>query len=353
MCSDRRLRPAALAGLVLLALAGCGKKGDPLPPPRAVPAAVSDLALRQRGDRVLLEFGHPRTTVAGLPLPVIESVTLVELERPAPAAGQPLVVAPPELAGARTVAELAGAELAAAVVGDRVRIEVALPQPLPEPAVARAYAVRTKALDGVHSAFSNVAVLVPRPAPEAPGELEARPRKEGIEVRWQAVEGAAAGYALLRRAADRPGWGAPLALVEAGVTHWLDTGARYGERYVYTVLALAARAPDIESAPRAEREVDYQDRFAPAPPPALRALALPGQVRLLWEASPDADVAGYRLERAQAAGEFAAVGEGLLTSLEHADGGLAAETVFRYRVVAVDGAGNASEPSATAEVRTP
>jgi hypothetical protein len=284
---------------------------------------------------------------------VLESITLVELERPAPAAGQTLAVAAPELAGARPVVELAGAQLAGAIVGDRVRLEVALPQPLPEPVTARAYAVRTKATGGALSAFSNVAVLVPRSAPEAPAELEVLARKEGIEIRWRAVEAATAGYAVLRRAADRPGWGAPAALVEAGVTSWIDTGARYGERYVYTVLSLAARAPEVESAPRSEREIDYQDRFAPAPPPALRALALPGLVRLLWEASPDADVAGYRLEREGAAGEFAPVGEGLITSLEHADRGLAAETVFRYRVVAVDRAGNASEPSDTVEARTP
>ena len=353
MSSDRRIRTAALAALALVACAGCGKKGDPTPPPRAVPAAVADLALRQRGDRVLLEFGHPRATVAGLPLPALESVTLFDLERPAPPDGAPLVVTPPELAGARPVLELAGAALAAAIVGDRVRLEVPLALPLPEPARAHAFAVRTKAPGGTHSAFSNVAVLVPRSAPEAPAGLEAVPLKDGIEVRWQAVPSATAGYAILRRAAASAAWGAPLALADAGSTSWLDAGARYGERYVYTVLALAARAPEVESAPRAEREVDYQDRFAPVPPPALRALALPGQVRLLWEASPDADVAGYRLERAAGAGEFAPLGEGLLAALEHTDRDLPAEAVFRYRVSAVDRAGNVSDPTAPVEARTP
>ncbi len=141
--------------------------------------------------------------------------------------------------------------------------------------------------------------------------------------------------------------------MDAGVTEWLDRSARYGNRYVYTVLALAARAPDVESAPQAEREVDYQDRFPPATPRGLRALALPGEVRLLWEASPDPDLAGYRLERAGAEGAFAPVQPDLITGLEFTDGGRPADTVFRYRVVAVDHTGNASPPSRAVEVRLP
>jgi hypothetical protein len=194
---------------------------------------------------------------------------------------------------------------------------------------------------------------VPGPPPPAPAEITVEARKEGVDVSWQAVESAKAGYSILRRTADRTDWGAPLTTVDAGVTDWMDRSARYGTRYVYTVLALAARTPDVESAPQSEREVDYQDRFPPAIPRGLRALALPGEVRLLWEASSDPDVAGYRLERAGAEGDFAAVGKELVTGLEYTDGGLPADTVFRYRVVAVDQNGNASPPSRSVEVRLP
>ena len=356
MSSDRRWQPAAPALVVLaavVALAACGKRGDPMPPPRAVPAAVRDLALVQRGGEVLLDFGHPQTTVAGLPLSALAGVTLYELDRPAPAAGQALAVAPQELAGAKPVAELAGGDLAAAVAGDRIRLTWKLPEPLPEPAVARVFAVKTRAERGAASDFSNVAVLVPRPAPAAPGELAIEPRKEGVRLTWTAAADAAAGYAILRRNAQATQWGATLARVEKDATSFLDSGARYGQRYVYTVLSLAARDPDVQSPPRSETEVDYADRFAPAPPAALRALALPGEVHLVWEASPDTDVAGYRLERAAAGGDFAPLPVGPQQGLEYVDSGLPAESSWRYRVVALDGNGNVSEPSAVAEVRVP
>lgn len=355
MSSDR-LRAALVATLLLPGLVvvlGCGKKGDPMPPPRKVAQPVSDLHVRQRGDRLRFDFTHPKATVAGLPIAGLEAVTLVELVRPAPAEGQPLQVAPQELAGARPVLELAGPALGEAIVGDRVRLELALPDPLPDPAQARAYAVRTRVVEGETSANSNVAALVPRRAPAAPESFEVRPLAEGVEVRWSAVPEATAGYAVLRRAPERADWGVPLALVEPGATSHVDRTARYGERYVYSVVALAAREPAIESAPRAEREVDYQDRFSPAPPAGLRAVALPGEVRLVWEANRESDLAGYRLERAEAAGEFAPLGEAPIVGLEHTDAGRAAGAVLRYRLRAVDRAGNVSEPGAPVEVRLP
>lgn len=357
MSSDRPLRPAALAALsilALVALAGCGKKGDPVPPPRSIPQTTTDLTLRQRGDRVLFDFGYPKATVAGLPLSGLETVTLLLLEVPARTDGMPVTVAPEQVAAARPVAELSGPTLGGAVSGDRIRFDAALPQPLPDPPTARIYAVRTKAAGGEVSALSNAAILVPRPAPEGPAELEATPLKQGIELTWSADPGATAGYAVLRRPAVQSGWSQPPVLLEPGTTSWIDTEPRYGERWVYTVLSQASRTPPIESAPRAEREVDYRDQFPPAPPGSLRTLALPGEVRLVWEASADADVTGYRVERAPFGSEaFELVAEVPGGRLEHVDSGLAPGSALRYRVRAVDGAGNVSEPGKAVEARVP
>jgi len=359
MSSDlRRLRRTVpLAATVLVLLAACGKKGDPMPAPRSIPATVQDLSLRQRGEQVLLEFTHPTSTVAGLPLAGLASVTLLELERPAPAEGGALTVADAELVAARPVAELSGDALSAALAGDRVRMAALLPAPLPEPAVARIYVVRTRAATakgpGELSAFSNRAILVPRRAPAAPASFDVQGERDGVHLSWSPVEAAVGGYAIYRRPAVQPDWGPPLVRLDPAVTQWQDSGARYGQRYIYTVLSLAQTEPPIESAPRSEREIDYQDRFPPAAPGGLRAVALPGEVRLLWEASPDADVTGYRIERAVGDGDFVLLPGGPATGLEHVDTGLAAGSRYRYRVLAIDAAGNLSAPGAPAEAVLP
>jgi len=355
MCSERSVRPSAVAALALVALlAACGKKGDPIPPPRAIPATTTDLTVRQRADRVRFELAYPRSTIAGLPLSGLESVTLYELEVPAPAAGTPLAVAPEQMAAARPLVEISGPTLGGAVAGDRIRFDTGLPDPLPEPPRARVYAVRTKSVKGERSALSNTVALVPRAAPTGPDGLEAKPLKNGILVSWEAVEGTIAGYAVLRRPSSQEGWwGEPVALLDPTTTSWLDADARYGQRWVYTVLVQLSRTPPIESAPRAEREVDYRDTFAPEPPPTLRALALPGEVRLVWEASPDPDVTGYQVERATYTGEFELVARVPGGRLEHVDEGLESGATMRYRVRAEDGAGNVSEPGRTVEARVP
>ena len=106
------------------------------------------------------------------------------------------------------------------------------------------------------------------------------------------------GYNLYRRQAEMTGYGAPIARPGAEATAQIDASAAYGNRYIYAVTAVANRDPLVESALSVEHEIAYDDRFAPVPPKGLTALPMPGEVKLIWEAVPEADVAGYLVERA-------------------------------------------------------
>ncbi len=75
--------------MLFLPFAGCGKKGDPMPAPRSIPQAISDLEVSQRGYEVVLEMTHPRVTVAGLALPALAEASVYEMRRPAPVEGTP------------------------------------------------------------------------------------------------------------------------------------------------------------------------------------------------------------------------------------------------------------------------
>ena len=127
----------------------------------------------------------------------------------------------------------------------------------------------------------------------------------------------------------------------------------YGRRYIYALTAIGTRAPLSESALSAEREIDYQDRFAPLPPAELSALGSVGEVRLVWPASPDADVAGYVIERADPDADFHRVNAEPVAGLEFTDRGLASGFTFRYRVAAIDKSGNLGPPCEPVATRVP
>lgn len=344
----RRRRLLALGGLACT-LVACGKKGDPLPPPRNVPAAASDLAVRQRGLEVVLDLGYPKTTAAGLPLAGLEALEVWQLARPRPAEGPaPTVDLREFTAAAKPFVTLAGAELASAVAGDRLEVRFQLP----EAAVAGGpeihfYSVRTRAKGGGWSDRSNLAALPLRRPPPPPAHLTVAATAEGIDVSWHAVE-TAVGYNVYRRDATVASYGKALGGVAATATSYRDGSARFGQRYIYAVGAVAARDPLIESGLAAEREVDYLDRFAPPPPVQLAALPGDGQVRLVWEPSAAADVASYRVYRRDPEADWRLVTPEGVAGREFIDRGLARGLVFRYRIAAVDGAGN--EGAASAEV---
>lgn len=344
-----------LAVLAVLGMAGCGKQGPPQPPVRAVPAAARDLAVRQQGDRLLLSFAFPGTTRAGTPLGGVTGVEVWEMRRPAPPEGQPVAPMDPRQfqAAAKQVLTLTAGDIAPVTFGDRMVVAVSLPSPLPEAAQAHDYAVRTLGPQGDRSDLSNVVALVPRTPPLPPEQVTVTARAEGIEVAWTPREGAA-GYNVYRRDAQERGHGQPLHTAGPGDASFLDASARFGQSYIYAVTTVAARVPLVESAIGAEREVRYQDRFPPAAPSELVALAEAGQVRLFWRGSDAEDLAGYLVYRRQGTtGEFVRITPEVIPGAEFVDTTVAGGRVYSYRVAAVDQLGNESPPSGDTATSVP
>ena len=97
------------------------------------------------------------------------------------------------------------------------------------------------------------------------------------------------------------------------------------------------------------------DTTPPTAPTGLTATATSTtRIDLGWTASTDnVGVTGYRVERCQGAGctNFAQVGTPTATA--YSDTGLSPSTTYRYRVRAVDAAGNLSAYSAIATATTP
>ena len=241
----RRLSLLGLAPLLiaLVAVAGCGKKGDPQPPIRSIPAPTTDLSAVQRDGDLLLDFAYPQTTAAGTPLTGLSEIAVWEMvwRVPAGTRAPTKVDARQFLAGARPVKVLEHDDVSAAIDGARVRLSLpvppppaALPTPAPAPATAAtpaatppapspepapepaptpaageaaaptaapapapaptaptgpgqamvALAVKTQGPSGEESALSNLIVFPLQEAPEAPTGLGAEAGADGVTVSW-------------------------------------------------------------------------------------------------------------------------------------------------------------------------
>src|SRR3954471_12703364 len=386
MSSRQGFFAVALGMAVLAVTAGCGKQGPPLPPLKAVPATTKDLVATQQGSQIVLTFSYPRTTPAGLALPGVSAVEVLEATRQATPDGKVNPLDPKQFAAtAKPRIKVAGADLTAATSGDRIVISfpvppappappapAATPKPAPAstptpattpaatagaatgpPLLAYYYAVRTFGLEDDRSEVSNVASVVPKPPPPAPERLTVTARADGVMVEWAGVPGAAGGYNVYRRDAQERFHGQPVHTSGAEERSWLDTTARFGQSYIYTVTALAQREPAVESAVGSEHEVRYQDRFAPPVPTELVALAEAGRIRLVWRPVEADDLAGYIIYRRIGNGSFERVTAQPLVTPEYNDTALTAGQTYGYLVTAIDKTGNESDPGAEVRAQAP
>ena len=398
-----------LAILLLIALAtgACGRKEPPLPPPSKTPAPINDLQIQQRGQEILLQMSYPSVTLGGLPIEDLEAIeiwkairivpslvdpgtitiettttsdeeaeveTPIEVEEPAepeaslfslPGATSAaleeeskeslIIVAEADFAASAQLAwTLSGAELDAAVVGDKLVMRVPIDETVSEITEDTVLVVGARALasQGRPSPFSNLVKLAPRTPPAAPKNLVVEPTPLGIRVEWEAGEGEI-GYRVYRRNANVRDFGEPLASPRRGEPSHLDSTAEFGKRYIYTVTSVVSEEPLVESGITAEHEVNYKDRFPPETPRDVVALPETGRVRLLWKPSTSEDTEGYWIYRQDPGGSFQAVNSELVVGSEYLDRDLIQGQVYRYYILAVDGRDNQSEPSDEIEVRVP
>jgi fibronectin type 3 domain-containing protein len=206
---------------------------------------------------------------------------------------------------------------------------------------------------GLDSEFSNLAKILPRTPPEAPGQIEMTPGARGVDVAWRADD-PPVGFRVYRRDAASRAYGVPIAQPGAGARTHLDQTARFGSSYVYSVTAVALASPLVESDLAVEREVQYDDRYPPPPPAGLIVLGEPGQARLLWEPSATDDLAGYLVYRRDAGGAgFDRLTDESILELGYLDTTVTSGRAYSYYVSAIDLSDNESEASKTVDVGVP
>jgi glucose/arabinose dehydrogenase/chitodextrinase len=223
---------------------------------------------------------------------------------------------------------------------------------------ATTYRYRVRAIDaaGNLGAYSSIASATTPDAtpPIAPSGLTATPvSATRINLAWTAATDnvAVTGYRVERcQGATCTNF---VQISTPTATSYADTGRTSATTYRYRVRAIDA-AGNL-GAYSSIVTATTLDGTPPSAPSGLSATAVSAtQVNLVWNAATDnVGVTGYRVERCQGASctNFAQIATPTATS--HNDTGRTAATTYRYRVRAVDAAGNVGAFSTIASATTP
>jgi len=394
MLHGRRLPGnSLLAAALLVALGACGHRGDPLPPLRHTPPALSEFRLAQRGTGLEVSVLAPGSSVDGI---AYESLAIeflfIEGQKDLEKAGrrrqvlaEPLkrVVETLPLPAPGTVARAAARGVFGKEKGPRtltmglvVQAEVTAPRGLeagltengvrvawtgdvPAPVTAT---VQPPRIPGLPSAGPGPGSRSGEPPPAAPpgtapvaGPESAKP--DAARPPTAAAVGEAStkveaekrsGFLVYRRVGSAA-YARPLApgLIEKRVLQ--DAAAPQGEKVCYVVRAAASLEPLVESAASNEACLEVRDIAPPAAPTGLAVVPRERGLELVWTPSVDEDVKAYRIYR-----EAPGAPRRLLAEVEAGRSAFTDETakagvLYQYALTAVDQAGNESPATSAVE----
>lgn len=322
-----------LLAAVFLVLCGCGYVGPVLPPSPQLPMAVTDLHAIERGNQILITFSTPAHTTDNLSIRRFSEIDLrigaaavpFDFDQWAAGAQQYDLPAPPP--GDRDNPQAVPMTKSIPVdnwVGKHVVV-----------------AVRTAVKKSDHySSWSNRAILNVI-APLEPPVLKAEPTAEGILVSW-AKQVSGARYVIYRQG---PGDKQPVELGTSDSLDYLDKSAQYDTHYTYTAIATKGSAESLSSQ---SCDITAIDKFAPAVPASITALAGPDSIEVSWQRSPESDLKGYYVYRSVNGGPLERQG-GLVSVPTFSDRNVEHGKTYRYEVSAVDQKNNESAKSAAAQ----
>ena len=140
---------------------------------------------------------------------------------------------------------------------------------------------------------------------------------------------------------------APLTPLPVLVTEFVIPAVAFGVERCFEVRPVDKVAQATVIGPASPRTcITPVDRFAPAAPRSLAAIAGTGSINLIWDANTEPDIAGYLVLRAEAPGDtLQPVTPQPVAAATYRDESVRPGVRYVYAVVAIDRAGNRSAES--------
>jgi hypothetical protein len=198
----------------------------------------------------------------------------------------------------------------------------------------------------------SVRAMVPLESPvAAPTAVAARmPTEKAVVIDWTPPVAEAGGSPVQFNVYRQQGGRAPLNPSPLSAPAFEIANEELGKEQCYVVRAIqTTQNVTVESDPSAPGCVTPLDRFPPAAPKNLRAVAEEGAVSLVWDPNAEPDLAGYLVLRGDAAGgTLQPITPQPIKDATFRDTTVTAGVRYVYAVVAVDAAAperNSSPPS--------
>lgn len=349
--ADKAL-PALTIFVLLMVNLSCGKRKPPLPPIERVSQRV-EIGGFQRGNRVNLSWIMPARNAPDASSLNIDRVDVYRLTEPL---NEPLTLSEEEFSSRSTlVASLpvTDDDFALKKFSFTDTLEFA-----GQPARLR-YAIRFVNSSGQKAAFSNFLLIEPiAKVAEAPKSLSAASGESAVILQWTApatnVDGSkpvnTLGYNIYRSTAENE---TAKLLNETPVSSpkYSDETFAFGKKYFYFVRAvsLGSNGEPLESIESNIVNITPLDVFPPAAPSAITVAAAPNNLSIFFASNPEKDIAGYKIYRSAAREtplpQWENLTPELLTTNTFQDKAVESGKTYYYYLVAVDKAGNVSQPS--------
>jgi hypothetical protein len=345
-------RRACVVPAIVVAVAttiACGKKGDPLPPLRPVPAMVSGFAADRIGTTVTIRFATPTANQDASTPSATQRIDLFALTMPASAPApniDQLVTADNVVSAVPVRRSQDGDEPNAPKTGpgDSVTYTDTVSLPADGGPFVRYYAAAGWAgrRRGPVSAMLSVPLGT---GPSAPSAVTPVYDEKSITLSWQA---SGAGQ---RFVVDRVSQGAAPTRVtpEAIAATEAAVPVQFGVEQCFVVRTVEViGAVTLVGDPTSPACVTPVDRFPPAPPSELRGFPAETGIELTWTASSTADAAAYVVLRAEGTSDtLQRLTATPVTATQYRDEAVRSGVTYTYAVIAIDRATppNESRPS--------